>query len=121
MTATNLAGGTATQRSYSDAVDAAIGSATLSDAEKCNILGIRKPDKQTVLPSRDYPDSRRKTGTSPRSLLLKRFEWLAYSGKAGEEGVFCAPCVPFPTLHRQGSTRGEYLIFHSYCWTWPSK
>ena len=102
-------------RGYVEAVRAALSgrSQSLSDTEKRLVIENKKPSEQTVLPSREYPDSRRKSGTSTRSLLLKwfdRYDWLAYFGKSGEEGVFCAPCVLFPTQHRQGSSRGDYFI-----------
>ena len=102
-------------RGYVDAARAALSgrSQSLSDTEKRFVIENKKPSEQTVLPSREYPDSRRKSGTSTRSLLLKwfdRYDWQAYFGKSGEEGVFCAPCVLFPIQHRQGSSRGDYFI-----------
>ena len=63
-----------------DAVRAALSgrSQSLSDTEKRFVIENKKPSEQTVLPSREYPESRRKSGTSTRSLLLKwfdRYDW----------------------------------------------
>ena len=73
---------TITQRiwGYVDAVRAALSgrSQSLSDTEKRFVIENKKPSEQTVLPSREYPESRRKSGTSTRSLLLKwfdRYDW----------------------------------------------
>ena len=65
---------------YVDAVRAALSgrSQSLSDTEKRFVIENKKPSEQTVLPSREYPESRRKSGTSTRSLLLKwfdRYDW----------------------------------------------
>ena len=68
VTATNVAGGTATQRSYSDAVDAAIGGATLSDAEKRNMLGNRNVHKAIPIDHERVLD--RFAKAKPRRFLL---------------------------------------------------
>ena len=67
-------------RGYVDVVRAALSgrSQSLSDTEKGFVIENKKPSEQTVLPSREYPESRRKSGTSTRSLLLKwfdRYDW----------------------------------------------
>ena len=58
---------------YVDAVRAALSgrSQSLSDTEKRFVIENKKPSEQTVLPSREYPESRRKSGTSTRSLLFE--------------------------------------------------
>ena len=58
-----------TQRSYSDAVDAAIGGATLSDAEKRNMLGNRNVHKAIPIDHERVLD--RFAKAKPRRFLLK--------------------------------------------------
>ena len=71
---------TITQSIWVDAVRAALSgrSQSLSDTEKRFVIENKKSSEQTVLLSREYPESRRKSGTSTRSLLLKwfdRYDW----------------------------------------------
>ncbi|XP_065199034.1 uncharacterized protein LOC135830742 [Sycon ciliatum] len=121
VTVTNVAGGSATQRSYSDAVAAAIGGASLSDAEKRNILGIQKPDKQTVLPSRDYPDSRRKTGSTRGEYFISKVhsDFKHTCGEAADHEAVqyhkdaVARMIAFLATDTRRSTRVDFMQSHA--------
>ena len=65
---------------------------------KMQIINNRMPRANFKFPERHYVDKSRKTGM--RSLYcqaswFKRYQFIAYSVK--EDGVFCLPCIFFPT------------------------
>ena len=88
----------------------------LSDSQKLQLIRSRKPVPGCSLPFSLLADKRKQSGTSKRFLQLSLFEkheWLAYhdgEGDVSAAGVYCLPCVLFPTLHRGGSRRADTLI-----------
>ncbi|XP_062512673.1 52 kDa repressor of the inhibitor of the protein kinase-like [Corticium candelabrum] len=99
--------------SFLEAVATAMEGKALSDEDKVKVIARRKPSEQTILPFRKYVDKRRKSGYSERFVQKKwfdQFDWLGYYGKRKEEGLFCLPCVLFPTVYREGSCRGDNFV-----------
>ena len=74
------------------------------------LLERRVPPADMKMPRREYQDSKRKSGVYTRSCnrsWFEMFDFLAFSEK--RQGLFCLPCVLFPSTAHRGS-RGRYLI-----------
>ena len=93
---------------------------SVSDAQKLEIIRERKPAAGCSLPFSHVKDKRKQSRTSQRFLqrsLFDKHQLLGYydgDGDLSKTGVFCIPCVLFPTVHRDGSRRADNLItkFH---------
>jgi hypothetical protein len=92
------------------------GQSALTDPQKLEVNENRRPPVGCPLAYFVVTDKRKQSGTSQRFLqraIFDKHEWLGYyDGDAdlSKAGVFCVPCVLFPTSHREGSNRAEYLI-----------
>ena len=97
-----------------DIADIIYKSVDVDENMKMQIINNRMPRANFKFPERHYVDKSRKTGM--RSLYcqaswFKRYQFIAYSVK--EDGVFCLPCIFFPTQPTHGF-RAKCLISKPY-------
>lgn len=71
----------------------------------------RKPRSHIQMPSKVYKDSRRKSGTSNLFVAMNGLTDLIL---LHEEGLFCLPCVLFPSLPGEGGTCAKRLITEAF-------
>ena len=100
----------------SNAIDIAsvVSETKLSGQRKYNVILNRKPHPQFNLPSKEYKDSRRQSGTMKRYCQHKWFgifPFIAYSTQ--EDGIYCLFCSVFPVKPMQGS-RAKMMINKPY-------
>ncbi|XP_071821470.1 52 kDa repressor of the inhibitor of the protein kinase-like [Apostichopus japonicus] len=87
----------------------------VSDEDKLRLMENRCPHPQFKFPSREFKDKRKESGRAKRYCQhdwFSKFPFLCYSTK--EDGLYCLPCVLFPTKPKKGA-RSKLLISQSYC------
>ena len=81
-----------------------------SSEDILELIRRRVPHADVKLPTKEYTDSKRKSGTYTRSCSRSWFDtfaFLVYSEQ--RQGLFCLPCVLFPVTAVRG-TRARILI-----------